>query len=73
MPELVVLPLALPGVMLTLPMIDTIGGPWWLSLAVCAAVGALINAAVINGVAAMARRSNRSAIAVPGRAVNGSL
>lgn len=56
-PEFVLLPLSMPGVILTLPVINTIQGPWWLSLALWVAVGALINAAVINGVAAALRRS----------------
>ncbi|MGX6606794.1 SCO4225 family membrane protein [Micromonosporaceae bacterium Da 78-11] len=56
-PELVLLPLSMPGALLALPMINRIGGPWWLSLAVCVAVGALSNAALINGVAALLRKS----------------
>jgi hypothetical protein len=56
-PEFVLLPLSMPGVILTLPVINTIQGPWWLSLALCVAVGALINAVVINGVVAVLRRS----------------
>ena len=57
MPEIVLLPLAMPGVILTLPAINTVQDPWWLSLVLCVAVGALINAAAINGVAAVLRRS----------------
>ncbi|MEV4280038.1 SCO4225 family membrane protein [Actinoplanes xinjiangensis] len=57
MPEIVLLPLSMPGVLLTLPMIMTTQGPWWLSLVVCVAIGALINAAAINVVASVLRRS----------------
>jgi hypothetical protein len=57
MPEIVLLPLALPGVILTLPVINTMQDPWWLSLVLCVAVGALINLAAANGVAAVLRRS----------------
>ncbi len=56
-PEIVLLPLSMPGVILTLPVINTISDPWWLSLAVCVAVGALINAVAINGAAAVLRRT----------------
>ena len=56
-PEIVLLPLSMPGVILTLPFINTISSPWWLSLALCVTAGALINAATINGAAAVLRRS----------------
>jgi hypothetical protein len=56
MPEIVLLPLAMPGVLLTLPVINTLQDPWWLSLVLCVAAGALINAAAINGVVALQRR-----------------
>ena len=56
MPEIILLPLAMPGVILTLPMIDTMQDPWWLSLVLCVAVGALINVAAANAVAAALRR-----------------
>jgi hypothetical protein len=57
MPEIVLLPLSMPGVILTLPMINTMQDPWWLSLVLCVALAALINAAAINGAAAVLRRS----------------
>lgn len=55
-PEIILLPLTMPGVLLTLPVIDTMQDPWWLSLVLCVTVGALINAVAINGVAAALRR-----------------
>ncbi|MBO3738578.1 SCO4225 family membrane protein [Actinoplanes flavus] len=56
MPEIILLPLSMPGVLLTLPVINTMQDPWWLSLVLCVAAGALINAAGINGLAALLRR-----------------
>ena len=56
MPEIVLLPLTMPGVILTLPVINTLQHPWWLSLVMCVAVGALINVAAANAVAAVLRR-----------------
>ena len=67
-PEIVLLPLSMPGVILTLPVINTMQEPWWLSLTLCVAVGALINAAAINGVAALLRRSRTRRDEVSGRA-----
>jgi hypothetical protein len=57
MPEIVLLPLAMPGVILTLPVINTMQDPWWLSLVLCVAAGALINVAAANGVVTVLRRS----------------
>jgi hypothetical protein len=57
MPEIVLLPLSMPGVILTLPVLMTTQDPWWLPLVLSVAIGALINAAAINGVAAVLRRS----------------
>ncbi|MEV0902440.1 hypothetical protein [Actinoplanes sp. NPDC049802] len=55
MPEIILLPLTMPGVLLTIPVLNIVQGFWWLVL--CVVVGALINAAAINGVAAAVRRS----------------
>ncbi|GIF41615.1 hypothetical protein Axi01nite_59260 [Actinoplanes xinjiangensis] len=48
---------AMEGVILTLPVLMTTQDPWWLPLVLSVAIGALINAAAINGVAAVLRRS----------------